>query len=677
LDLHCIDPLGEEISFMQRFSSTGGELDVDMNVSPMSTQPVENVYWREGSAPLGKYKIILDHFRNHQCGFECKDPTNYLIRLKYNNIIKEFKGVINSNQPNRLIYTFDYKGFVFGEIELTAEILIKIDTYIKKSSNKELAFIALQKLISDDLEKKRWNVASEKIKSYKSYFQNNIKFNNLISILDAKTDNSIKIYPVNAINTEQGCEYSPIIAADNKSLYFCGKNRSDNIGKEDVFLSTRNGNTWNIPQLVSSLSFAETNDAPMGISSDGTSILQFKNGKLGFSNKLDIGWSDIIFFDETINSGKWNGDAMITSDGKAIIFSSVREGNYNYSDDKIEGYHATNKYPSDIYISIKNGDEWLQPINLGSTINTSYSERSPFLHPDMKTLYFSSDGHGGLGKYDVFKTTRLADTCWDCWSEPINLGKEVNTCEDDWGYKISTDGEKAYFSKKNSIKDNEDIFWLNLPPSMRPDYVATISGKLVDKKNQPVAAEIRWEDLETGKSIGQSKSDPADGSFFIVLPLGKIYGYYVDKDQHFPISNNIDLRKNDKPVQIVENIDIVTFKQMVEDSIAVPVNNLFFKFAESTLLSYSIPELKRIAKIINDNNLKVEIGGHTDNIGDDAQNQILSEKRAESVKEFLIAEGCIANNLITKGYGKTKPVTSNDSETGRAKNRRVELNFVK
>lgn len=554
------------------------------------------------------------------------------------------------------------------------------DEYIKAAAPKERAFVALQRMISTNISIKNWSAALIKAKSYSSFFGEGYKkFNDLIALLESKFNNTIKVNSVGSgVNTITGGEYVPVISTDDKLLYFCGRDRKDNIGGEDIFVSKKINGKWGDSKIVDNLSSIYQNDAPLSVSADGTTMLLFKSGKLFYAEKSNTGWNEAIEFPENINSGKWQADAMISSDGKALIFSAVKDGNFDlYTSDRPDGYHGSGDYSSDIYVSLKDEDgNWGDPINLGSVINTIYCDRTPFLHPDMKTLYFSSDGHGGLGHLDVFKSTRLSDSCWTCWSEPVNMGKEINTEASDWGYKISTDGDKAYFAKSATSETNYDIYWLNLPKSMRPDYVATVSGKLVDRKNQPVSAEIRWEDLETGKSIGQSKSDPADGSFFIVLPLGKIYGYYVDKDQHFPISNNIDLRKNDKPVQITQNIDIVTFKQMIEDSVAVPVNNLFFKFAESTLLSYSIPELKRVAKIINDNHLKVLISGHTDNIGDDAQNQILSEKRANSVKEFLVLAGCTADNLITKGYGKSKPITSNDTEAGRAKNRRVELNFI-
>ena len=552
------------------------------------------------------------------------------------------------------------------------------DNYIRLAAPREKSFVALQRMVSKDINQKNWQVAINKVINYTSYFgDKNKKIVDLINILKAKWDNSIKTiaFP-SQINTKEGGEYTPVITADERYIYFCGRNRKDNIGGEDIYGA--NFKSRSPAKVVSELSSANSNDAPVSISTDGTSMMLFKDGRLYSSEKTNYGWNNAIELSNEINSGIWQADANISSDGNALIFSSIREGNYNYYINSQPGtYHGEVNYASDIYVSLKNNnDEWQTPVNIGSTINTIYCDRSPFLHPDMKTLYFSSNGHGGLGDLDVYKSTRLNDSCWTCWSEPINLGKEINTFGSDWGYRISTNGEKAYFSKSSTENDN-DIYWLNLPPHLRPDFVATVSGKLLDKNNKPVAAEIRWEDLQTGKSIGRSQSDPTDGGFFIVLPLGKIYGYYVDKDEYFPISNNIDLRNNNKPIEIESDISMVTFKQMIEEGTAVPINNLFFDFGKYELLPYSISELKRVANIIKTNGLKVQIDGHTDNVGDDNSNQILSEKRANSVKEILVNEGCAAELLSTVGYGKTRSVASNENEVGRAKNRRVELMFVK
>jgi len=577
----------------------------------------------------------------------------------------------------------DYALAEFGdELELqlnySADKQSDYDRYIRQAAPKEKAFVALQRMISLDINKKNWAGAIAKVNEYKPFFgEKNKKIDDLISVLTAKWDPTIKIQAFGPeVNTKDGGEYSPVISADEKYIFFCGRYRPDGNSSEDIYFARLK--TRSPAQILTDLSDYSSNDAPESVSTDGTSLMIFRGGKLLTSEKTGYGWESPEELPATINSGSWQADAMVSSDGNALIFSSKREGNLDYYiEDRPDYYHGEANFSSDIYVSLKNEwGQWGEPINLGKTINSIYTDRSPFLHPDMKTLYFSSSGHGGLGELDVFKSTRLDDSCWDCWSEPINMGKEINTPGTDWGYKISTDGDKAYFSKNRAESSNDDIFWLNLPKHLRPDYVATISGSLLDRNNQPVTAEIRWEDLQTGKSVGQSKSDPTDGSFFIVLPLGKIYGYYVDKDGYFPISNNIDLKNNSKPIAIDSNIDLVTFQQMIDDGITVPINNLFFETGKYTVLSNSIPELKRIAKIIQVNNLKVVIEGHTDNVGEDAANLTLSEQRANAVKEFLIKEGCNPSQLNTKGFGKTKPVAPNDTDKGRAKNRRVELKLT-
>jgi outer membrane protein OmpA-like peptidoglycan-associated protein len=460
-------------------------------------------------------------------------------------------------------------------------------------------------------------------------------------------------------------------------LYFCGFNRTDSIGGEDVYVSNYINGQWDYPYPVSELSNYYTNDALLSVSTDGTTALMFQNGKLSFSEKISNGWSRLQSFPDEINNCTWNGDAMISSDGKALVFASVREDDgLGVNTIHNEFYHGTQAYFSDIFVSIKTDGGWSTPISLGSKINTNYIERSPFLHPDMRTLYFSSDGHGGIGKLDVYKTVRLSDTCWDCWSEPINMGKEINTPNDDWGYKISTDGDVAYFSKKLNGANTDDLYSFNLPPHLRPNFVARIEGKIKDSEQKPINTTIHWEDLESNKVIGTSKTDPKDGSYFIVLPMGKNYGYFIEDSSYFPISQNLDLRNETKAVDVSKDIVGITFNDMIEKSIAVPMNNLFFDFGKYNLLPASKPELIRIASIIKKYNLKIEIAGHTDDIGEDKSNYILSEKRANSVMEFLVNQGCSSSLMQTVGYGETKPIVSNDTEDNRAKNRRVELRFV-
>jgi outer membrane protein OmpA-like peptidoglycan-associated protein len=274
-------------------------------------------------------------------------------------------------------------------------------------------------------------------------------------------------------------------------------------------------------------------------------------------------------------------------------------------------------------------------------------------------------------------STRLADSCWDCWSDPINLGREINSIYDDWGYKISTDGKLAYFSKKINQTSSDDIFYFTLPTNLRPDIVARIEGELKNAKNEPIATTLRWEDLETNRVIGFSKSDPQNGTYFIVLPMGKNYGYFIEDSTYFPLSQNLDLRNTSEAIEVKKDIVALSFDEMIEQKIAVPMNNLFFKAMKSDLLPSSIPELIRISKIIRQKNLSVELGGHTDNVGTEAMNQKLSEDRAKSVKNFMISQGVNPNSIIAVGYGFSRPKVSNDTEEGKALNRRVEILLIK
>lgn len=558
------------------------------------------------------------------------------------------------------------------------------DAYIREAAPNDRAFLALQRMIAPCIIAKNWARAVLIVKSYQPLWRNSPKIiADLISLLQAPWDNTIKANAISAVNTAAGGEYAPVISANNQKLYFCGRGRPDSYSGEDIFISKRAKSGWDKPGLVSALSSYQ-NDAPLSISTDGNTMAMFRSGQLYYATRDVYGWGNLESFNSNINQGDWQADVTFSSDGKVMIFACVRKDADNYYTDKdvfvrFQQYHGQKgQHQSDIYVSLKDeSGDWGEPFNIGPTINTIYCDRSPFLHPDMKTLYFASDGHGGFGDLDIFKSTRLADSCWDCWSEPVNMGKEINTVAGDWAYQVSTDGKVAYFSKKSVKNSEDDLYTIKLPNKLRPDYVATVSGQLTDKNGKPVFAEIKWEDLETGKNVGISKSDPEDGSFFIVLPLGKIYGYYVDQDSFFPIADNIDLRKAHKADSVRKNLDLVSFHDMIKEGTAVPINNLFFNFGKYELLPYSMPELKRVAQIIKKNRLKVEISGHTDSVGTADFNMQLSINRANSVKDYLIQQGCDADLLSAVGYGNTRPVASDATEDGRAKNRRVELRFVK
>lgn len=468
-----------------------------------------------------------------------------------------------------------------------------------------------------------------------------------------------------AINTVEGNEYAPVISADGKTLLFCGRYRNDSIGGEDIYISHLTEDGWSPAEPLRELCTTNKNEAPLALSTDGTKMILFRAGMLFTSTKSAEGWQEPEQMSDKINISGWQADAMITSDGKALLFAAKKEGEYEI-------------IPSvNIFVSLldENG-EWSEPIDLGPTINTRFTDRSPMLHPDMKTLYFSTNGRATRGSLDVYMSTRLRDDSWTEWSEPVSLGDEINTPGADCWYKISTDGKLAYFAKEGN-NGMYDISSVELPDHLRPTPVATISGKLTDPQGKPIVTVLRWENLETHEQVGQSQTDPSDGSFFIVLPEGKNYGYYIDDDKLFPVANNIDLREKNEAMNIENNITVVSIKQMIDEQIPMPLNNLFFATNEWTLQPASINELERVAAILSDHPYHVEIGGHTDNIGSDEANQKLSEQRAKAVMTWLIEHGVTGDRLRAKGYGESKPVTSNATAEGRSKNRRVEIKFTK
>jgi len=452
------------------------------------------------------------------------------------------------------------------------------------------------------------------------------------------------------INTNRD-EYAPILSTDGRTLYLCRRVS----GSEDIFVAHRDeqGN-WSAPKPVSEWNTPRMSEAPESVSADGNTFFLFRSGKFYLSRKTASGWSPPEMLAAPFNRFNWQADLSIAADGKAMLFAAKNPGS-----------------SIDIYVSLLQADgTWSEPFSLGNTVNTLREDRSPFLHPDGKTLYFSSDGHGGFGALDIFMSKRLDDT-WTNWSKPVNLGPDINSPGNDWGFRVSTDGEFGYYAAV--VNGNQDIVRSSLSADMRPEKVATISGKMVDAQGKPLDAEILWEDLETGEVVQVTRSNPATGEFFAVLPERTRYGYSVRKPGFFPLSGNVDLRSELGEIRLDKPMELVTFEEMKNRDVSLPLNNLFFETAKYDIQPESFPELKRLAQLVISEQLSIEIHGHTDSVGSDMANQQLSENRARAVRDYLISQGCAGDRIIAKGFGKTRPRAGNDTEEGRAMNRRVEM----
>ena len=481
------------------------------------------------------------------------------------------------------------------------------------------------------------------------------------------------------VNTTHS-EVHPMVAPDGKVIYFNRKNHPQNIGgvedEDEIWFSElQEDGTWSVAKPFPAPLNNKDNNSIHSITPDGNTILlmnvyNYFDGSMSNGTSMAYrsrgGWT----FPKKQNIEKYENRSdyvsyFLTNDGKAIIMSIEMK--------------KKNIGERDLYVCFKTGEnEWSAPKNLGPVVNTAEDEGSPFLAADGVTLYYSTAGHeGGYGNNDIWKVKRLDDT-WQNWSKPVNMGSKINT--DDWDsyFTIPASGEYAYFvSHKNSIGES-DIFRIKLPTEAKPDPVVLISGNVYDSKTkEPIMTNIAYELLPEGKEVGIARSEPEKGAYKIVLPSGKNYGFSAKADGYYAISDNIDVTELKEYQEIKRDLYLTPISKMKVGEI-VRLNNIFFEFGKATLKEESYPELKKVVILLNDNaNMQIEISGHTDNVGSDDANLKLSQDRAQSVVDYLIENGIKKNRLVAKGYGETQPVATNDTDEGRALNRRVEFKILK
>ncbi|WP_406751270.1 OmpA family protein [Aquirufa salirivi] len=515
-----------------------------------------------------------------------------------------------------------------------------------------------------------------------------------------------------AINSDYS-ELNPVMAPDGKTLYFGRKNHPSNkygttgsetvAGSQDIWYSERIGDVWSTAKRMPDVLNRDQYNTILSISPDGQTILLkgayvqgvYETRGFSMSKKTLNSWSipeklDIPDY-EKLSRGK-NEYAYLTMDGKALLLA--------FSEKK-------NSDRDDLYVSFLNDGKWTEPKNLGRSINTDFSETTPFLAADGKTLYFSSDRPGGQGSQDIYMSKRL-DNSWTNWRTPINLGGPINTEEYDAYYSLSAKGDFAYFLSSKSSLGKKDIFRIaieaepEVPVPAKPaepkaeekpvlaqqdvkgsprsvsseqsEAVVLVSGRVLDPQTGKVPDEtnISYEDLKTGKTIGIAKPDPKTGLYKLVLPYGVNYGITAKAKGFLPSSINIDLSKLRGRYLELDERDLVMAP--IAKGSSMTINNLFFETGKATLTAESDPELKRIVQVMQENaTLQIEISGHTDNTGSDELNNKLSQDRADAVKNYLINQGVKSDRIRTKGYGKTKPKADNSTEEGRQLNRRVEF----
>jgi outer membrane protein OmpA-like peptidoglycan-associated protein len=537
----------------------------------------------------------------------------------------------------------------------------------------EEAFNRVQQIAKKSIDEKNWAQAIRVYEKYRPSIPSmSARFDEIINMLKTPSDTLLVSNLGENINS-QVSEVAPIPTLDGTQLYFA-RIYPRYIKNEDVWVSTITDGKWGkaLNYISRSAQVRIT-----GVSTDGNELLMHINGDL---THLQITKDSLQVLPELpINTDNYESDGVFSPDNQAILFVSDRPGGIGGYSQIAQQWDAVTDitYNTDIYVIVRIAGGWSDPINLGSVINTRYAERSPYLHADGKTLYFSSSGHYGLGGYDVFKSTRLREDSWTEWSEPVNLGKDINSTGNDYFYSVTLDGSVAYYAgQKSSGYGNSDIYSVTLPSLAKPLPVATITGKILDEEGKTVVAEIVWEDLTTKKEVGRLKSKPVDGSYFIVLPLGKKYGYHAELQGYYPKSEHIDLTHESGRVIKVVDITLTKKEKLIDRTVII--NNLFFDFDSDTIKSESYPELERLIALLREiPHGGVTITGHTDNSGTEAYNSSLSTRRASAVVKYLVGRGLDARRFIKRGMGARLPIVNNDSEENRALNRRVEFKILR
>ena len=476
------------------------------------------------------------------------------------------------------------------------------------------------------------------------------------------------------INTTNS-QYLPHFTIDGNQMIY-----TERIGhQEDLYISYLKDGKLSKGKPIDGLN-TPYNEGAHCISPDGKQIIftvcdglrTYGSCDLFFSTRTKGGWTKPKNLGKGVNSQGWDSQPSISGDGKKLYFASKRPGGHG---------------GSDLYVASVTDSGWGDVVNLGADINSPGNDESPFIHHDNRTLYFRSNGHIGMGDYDIFIARR--ETLNDGFEDVKNIGYPINSAGDEGGLYVSLDGSTGYFASDKSFyqgetgvaaKKNLDIYSFELPVSAKPDPVSYFKTKVLNgNTGEELEALIKITDLSTGKEYMTKKT--SEGIDFLVpIPIGTNYLITVTKDGYLYHSENFtsdDQHIAAEPMEKTIEIFPIPMEETTEEiteSKPIILNNIFFETGSAILKSESSFEIKNLSEQLNANeSLRIKILGHTDNVGSETDNQVLSEARAKSVYNALISNGVSANKLAFEGRGETQPIADNDTEDGRQKNRRTEF----
>ncbi len=475
--------------------------------------------------------------------------------------------------------------------------------------------------------------------------------------------------PLPAPLNQFAMQYFPVLTADGKQIFFTVRKGNSSAHDEDVYTSVKDAEgNWSAPVSISNSINTPRNEGTCTISADGKTLIftscqapdSFGSCDLYEVKRTGDAWGMPKNMGQPINTPGWESQPSLSADGRMLYFVSDRKGGQGRRD---------------IWVSrLSPRGNWLSPENLGPVINTANDDLSPFIHVNGQSLYFSSSGHLGVGKFDLF----LSELTEQQWSEPKNLGYPINTPDDQVSLVITADGTTAYYAHEVLQPDGNYVSTLYsfvVPEEVRVRNKSNfLTGRVLDKEtHKPLAASIEMFDINNADLNYKVKSDEADGRYFIVLTEGKEYSIYVSRKGY--LFENLTYNYIEKKSREPEVLDI--YLTPIKSGASSVLKNIFFDVDQYTLKEKSKTELAEIVRFLKENeSISVEIAGHTDNTGSDLHNTELSTNRARSVYDFLVKAGIAKERLQYQGYGSKQPKAPNDSEANRQLNRRIEFKVL-
>lgn len=592
--------------------------------------------------------------------------------------------IIDAKQAVDIDTNFIEAYLLLGQIYETKHLISQSVFYFRKASKLDPDFYPMVFYIlgSHELEFGEYEYALE---DFKTYLQHPKMDRRLIKMLNENIDrayfgidhikNPVDFEPTNlgsSINTSAE-EYVNTISTDGQTIIFTRKLEKktstinkNNTQEEDFYQSIKNeNNEWITAVRLGNLFNTNGNEGAMNISPDQSKMVFTACYRKDGFGRCDIyqtwkrgkSWLMPLNIGPPVNTGNWESNASLSSDGRTLYFVR-RMGRGN----------------SDIYTAELQPDgSWGNVQNIGDIVNSAGSEMTPYIHPDGKTLYFSSDGHLGMGGKDLFYSRKDEN---GKWNEPVNLGYPINDFKNQMGLIINANGDLAYISSDiKGGKGGYDIYSFPLYQSARPTAVTYLKGVIRDAKTKkPLQADFELYDLKSNKLIVESQSDAITGDFMVVIPSGSKLALNVNRKSYLFYSDQFKVEGDYNSLKpFLKNINL----NPLEVDRKIVLENVFFATSSYKIENQSFMELNKVKDLLRINpHLRIEISGHTDNVGGAIPNLKLSEERARSVFDYLVSIGVSANQLVYKGYGETMPVENNETDEGRSKNRRTELKVI-